>query len=150
MKKYIPLFVMFLGINLLAYERPLSPTMYTCRGSQGTTVGYTTTSIIGTPTFHVTYKGQEAKHGDIKTMDTAIGKLVTVEDNHLVPVDGPSIRYSLVVPHISLIGMGNVVTFDTLLVKTTVNNPFFRPLPSGQDQFNDFVEVSCKAEYVVF
>lgn len=131
----------------------IEPTMYECRGANSTEVSYTTTSFIGSPTFHATFRGETAKfpsQPEVKVAETLMGRLVTVEDNRLVPVDGPTIRYTLVIPRIELESAVSKPTVDGILVKTSVANPFFRPNPLEVFEQIDAEPVQCSASLVLF
>lgn len=132
--------------------RAQAPNMYSCKGAGETEFHYTTTSFTGSPTLKINFEGKEP-HIDlsqIKTQQTLIGNLVTITDHSMVPVDGPTVRYSIVLPQIAISGH-TPEDFQTVMVRTVVANPFFRPTPSARIvENNEFVTVDCTASLVYF
>ncbi len=131
----------------------IAPNMYTCSGKD-VDVHYTTTSKTGKPTFGADVEGVAAKlpaFPELKVENTLAGQLVTARDMHLVPVDGPETRYTLVLPYVALIKPADAVKFDTILVKTSVANPFFHgPGQSGPGINSEYLPVECEAKVVFF
>jgi hypothetical protein len=138
----------------IPFRPEITPTLYQCEGAEGTKVGYTTSSLAGKPTFSVTFKGQKPvlpPFPKIQRETSTLGDLVSVTDNHMVPVDGPSVIYTLVLPNVVLAEATAQAEFKTQLVRTSVVNPFFHARHySGPLRLNTFVEVQCKASHVVF
>jgi hypothetical protein len=89
---------------------------------------YATTSFTGEPRF--SYKDAELdvnfSGDDITRQDTALGELVTVTLEDLVPVDGPRRTFTLLVPKIRL-NRGDQVSFDTLGIETIESLARFVP-----------------------
>lgn len=131
----------------------VAPNMYNCSG-KNVEVHYTTTSKVGKPTFGATVEGVQAKlpaFPELKVENTLAGQLVTARDMHMVPVDGPEARYTLVLPYVGLLQGDHAVKFDTILVKTSVANPFFHgPGVSGPGINSDYLPVECEAQFVFF
>ena len=140
-------------VGSLGFADGVRPNSYTCQGDK-TEVNYSSTSLAGKPMMSVVFTGQSVKlpsFPEIQRMTSPIGNLLTVTDNHLVPVDGPSIRYTLVLPRVVLGDRMSEERFKTQVVKTSVVNPFFRPRPfNGVEEINQFVEVECVAQSLVF
>lgn len=153
MKNIILLASSFFSLVSFADRGGVLPNMYECRGPEAK-VGYTTTSFVGKPTFHVEIKDEDVKlpaFPEINVERTRIGNLVSVTDNHMVPVDGPTVRYTLVVPTIQLKDGSSSEEFKTVLVRTSVGNPFMRPTPfTGFVEHNEFHDVTCTAQRVFF
>jgi hypothetical protein len=151
MKNILVAMAMLSGLNAFAADG-VNANSFTCQGPKKTEIGFTTTSFIGKPTLGVQFEGVEAKQsGEVTVVQTAIGMLATITDNHLAMVDGPTVRYSLVVPHVKVDAIGDGEKFDTVAIRTVVSNPFFRPTPSaGVGENNSFVKVECTAQAVAF
>lgn len=152
MKVILGIFAAFAVSQSFAAEQ-IAPNMYTCVGKDAE-VHYTTTSFAGKPTFGATVDGDEAKlpsFPELQVTQSLIGTLVTARDMHMVPVDGPERRYTLVLPYVSLDKPFAKVKFDTIVVKGSVANPFFHgPGKSGPGVRNEIYPVECEATQVVF
>ena len=155
MKLFIGIVSFVFGISAFAAPSMVRPTVYNCTGAGNTSIGYTTTSFAGKPTFNVAFKGEEGRVAGQKINfdNSRIGNLVSVSDFHMVPVDGPEVRYTLILPNVSLANTSEHADFNAMLVRTSVANPFFHSAPgafTGTIENNDFAEVNCRAEFVVF
>jgi hypothetical protein len=82
-------------------------------------ISYSTTSFSGVPQF--SYQDAERdlnfSGDDITRQDTAVGELVTVTLEDLLPVDGPRRTFTLLVPKTTL-RRGDQVSFDTVGIET--------------------------------
>jgi hypothetical protein len=99
------------------------------------------------------FLGVEAKadQNSLKLQPTLVGTLVTITDTHMAMVDGPTLRYSLLVPKVLLAPNQNSQEFSTVAVRTAVANPLLRPEPSAPIVDNNtFVTVRCTATAVLF
>ena len=153
MKQFVSIFSILLSANVLAGGREgVTPNLFHCEGPEATIVSYTTTSFTGQPTMSVNFKD----HGhftaqEIRLEHTGIGSLVSTDDDHLVPVDGPTVRYTLLLPFVQLNAKADPATFSTGVIRTPVSNPFMHaPLSQGSVQHNEFVDVACTAQRVFF
>jgi len=157
MKKIISIVTVAFSFNLFATSlKPTQPSqgveanMFTCEAGD-TQVSYTTTSFIGKPTMSVTFQGVNAKlNGDVRSEKTVLGRLVSSDDNHLVPVDGPTIRYAIFIPNVKLVDNATPVDFETVALRTTIVNPFFAPRGSQSFTNTESVNVKCNAQFVWF
>lgn len=134
----------------------IEPNDFECRG-EGAEVRYSSTSFSGRPLFSVVYENHPMKlpaFPEVKVQSTPVGKLVTVSDFRLALVDGPEVRYSIVIPTISLQSLPSTETFESVMVVTSLVNPFFRPGPrgfaAGVLEKNEFVAVTCTGSLGVF
>jgi len=154
MKTFLSVLVVLFGTTAFADDaRGPQPNNFVCEGAGKTSVSYSTTSLFGKPEFSVTFRGEEVATSEleIKTTNTGIGTLVQVSDFHMVPLDGNEVRYNLVVPTVYLASQGTAEKFESVLVRTSVTNPFFRPTPGAAVvENNEFVTVQCQAERVFF
>jgi hypothetical protein len=91
-------------------------------------ISYSRTSFTGTPRF--SYKDGQLNLNfngdDIIREKTALGEIVTVTLENLVPVDGPLRTFTLLVPKIRL-RRGDQVSFDTLGIETVDSSAGFAP-----------------------
>jgi hypothetical protein len=91
-------------------------------------IGYSRTSFAGVPLF--SYKDAELdldfRGDDITRQDTALGEIVTVTLENLVPVDGALRTFTLLVPKIRM-RRGDEVSFDTLGIETIDSSAEFAP-----------------------
>jgi hypothetical protein len=152
MKNILAAFAVFFGINAFATTGP-NANLFNCTGENGTNLTYSSTSFIGRPQLNVQFRGTDPKvdPNSLKLQPTLVGTVVTVTDTHMVPVDGPTVRYSLVVPQVVLSSSERTAKISTVAIKTTVANPFFHSMSGPQIiERNDFVSVECTAEAVVF
>ncbi len=151
MKVFLGIVTAFAVSNSFADN--ISPNMYDCYGKDAE-VHYTTTSKVGKPTFNATVENVKAKlplFPELELAQTLVGNLVTARDMHLVPVDGPETRYTLALPYVSLEKPFSRVKFDTILVKTSVANPFFHgPGQEGPGIRNEYLPIECEATEVNF
>jgi hypothetical protein len=149
MKTFVTAFAVFFGVNLFA-TTAVNANLFVCNGPGNTDVSFTSSSFTGSPTMQATFQGSRAQ-GKVSVSQSAIGTLATITDTHMVPVDGPTVRYTLVVPHTLLNKVGDTEKFETLLIRTNVANPFFRPAPSARlVENNTAVSVECTAQSVLF
>ncbi len=153
MKQLISVLAVLVGVQAMAASNNnIQANHFVCKGEQNTQVSYDATSITGKPLMHVTFRGEEARLNSaaITRTVTNIGTLVQGVDNHMVPLDGPTVRYNLVLPIVVLGSNGAAEKFETILVQTSVANPFFGPRPfTGTVEHNEFVTVECTAEQVI-
>jgi hypothetical protein len=162
MKKVISLVTIAFSFNVFATSvrpmpRPMPPprdgvkaNMFECSARNDTEVNYTTTSKIGTPTLQVRFQGDDAKFtSDINTENSALGKLVYADDAHMVPVDGPMVRYTILMPEVILKNNGMAETFETVLVRQSKANRLFGPR-TGAFTHSESVNVECTAQFVWF
>lgn len=147
------LFIFAISLFTVAANAAFEPNLIECEGPHGTEVTYSTSSKDGSPRFRVVIEGKEVKlpvRPQITTQKTAIGAIATVTDNRLALVDGPLRRYSLVVPEVQTLARTEV-SFDTVLILTSVSRPLGRPAPFNPfGQRNQFFDVSCTAKSVDF
>lgn len=150
--KKLSLGLVLFSVAALADVR-VTPNMYTCEGDQ-TSFNYTTTSFTGKPTIQVTYEGREIRFPaevQINVEQSRIGNIVSVSDFRPTLVDGPEMRYSIVLPSVELADMTKGAEFNTVVIRTVVANPFMRPTPfTGTVHHNEFVNVKCTAQRVFF
>jgi hypothetical protein len=127
---------------------------FDCIGENNTSVSFTTTSFIGSPTFHATIQGEEVQASStasIKLQPSPMGTLVTVDNNRLAVVDGPVVHITLVVPHVTLSTNQPSEKFETYAIRTTVANPFMRPQTNPLvSETNEIIPVECQAAAVLF
>lgn len=153
--KKLTAFALLSAVSLFASDRPeaVRPNMYTCELGN-TSVHYTTSSIVGKPTFSVTFQGKTPKLNafpEINVQTTRIGNLVSVTDAHMALVDGPTIRYTLVLPSTFLNSNQEQAEFETVVVRTSVPNPFMHPQSfTGVVEHNVYENVKCTAQQVFF
>ncbi len=154
MKKFISILSIVLGVSAVAATTDrITPNQFVCEGEGNTQLIYSVTSITGKPQFNVTFRGETVKAPltTFQTTQTGMGTLVQLTDNHLVPLDGNTVRYNLVLPTVFLDSSATPEKFETMLVKTDVANPFFRPTPTAAVvENNEFVTVQCTAQRVFF
>jgi hypothetical protein len=149
MKKLVSFLSVVFSVG--AFAAGVQPNQFTCEGAGNTNVIYSTSSITGAPTISVKFRGEVARNSTgIKNTTTGIGTLVQISDMHLVPLDGDEVRYNLVLPSILLSANAEPVKFETMLIQTSVANPFFRAGSASVIENNDFVSVQCTAEKVIF
>jgi hypothetical protein len=123
------------------------PTLYELSGN-GIGVTYSTSSISGKPLFnyHDVFQVRNFSGDEIQTVDTIIGKLVSV---FLIrTVDGGSTSFTLVVPSVTLpqSNVANIVTEGiTALHKFSIVGP-----PQGQTELYTFHKLHGTARFVVF
>ena len=143
----------FSVVSFASSDVGATPNKFDCVGENNTQVSYTSTSFVGKPTMSVTFRGKTAKIGsmpEIKSQQTLLGTLLTATDNSMVPVDGPSVRYTFVLPKVTLRD-DKPTEFQAVVVRTSVANPFFRPTPyAGAIENNQVEELKCEAERVFF
>lgn len=140
--------------SILSFAAPRATStadLFNCQGEKGTTVSYSTTSFVGRPELSIKFQGEEVKATGLTSQPSPMGTLVTVTDNHMVPVDGPSLRYTLVVPQVVLANNTAQATFKTSLVRTSLANRLFGPATySGPIENNQVETLTCQASFVVF
>ncbi len=123
------------------------PTLYELSGN-GIFVTYMTTSLAGQPQFYY-QDASQAKHftgNQIQTVDTIIGKLVTVF--LIQTVDGGNTTFTLIVPTVNL-PPSNVANITTEGITTLHKFSIFKP-PQGQTETYSFHRLSGTASFVVF
>jgi hypothetical protein len=123
------------------------PTLYELSGN-GIFVTYMTTSLAGQPQFYY-QDAFQAKHftgSQIQTVDTILGKLVTVF--LIQTVDGGNTTFTLIVPTVNL-PPSNVANITTEGITTLHKFSIFRP-PQGQTETYSFHRLSGTASFVVF
>ncbi len=123
------------------------PTLYELSGN-GIFVTYMTTSLTGQPQFYY-QDAFQAKHftgNQIQTVDTIIGKLVTVF--LIQTVDGGNTTFTLIVPTVNL-PASNVANITTEGITTLHKFSIFKP-PQGQTETYSFHRLSGTASFVVF
>ena len=123
------------------------PNLYELSGN-GINVTYSSSSISGKPLFnyHDASQVRSFSGDEIQTVDTIIGKLVSV---FLIrTVDGGSTSFTLVVPSVTLpqSNVANIVTEGiTTLHKFSIVGP-----PQGQTELYTFHKLHGTARFVVF
>ena len=123
------------------------PTLYELSGN-GILVTYMTTSFAGQPQFYYqdALQSKLFTGNQIQTVDTILGKLVTV---FLVQtVDGGNTTFTLIVPTVNL-PPSNVANITTEGVTTLHKFSIFKP-PQGQTETYTFHRLHGTASYVVF
>lgn len=122
-------------------------TLYELSGN-GIQVTYTTTSLTGQPQFyyHDAVQAKSFNGTQIQTVDTIIGKLVTV---FLVQtVDGGNTTFTLIVPNVNL-PPSNVSNITTEGITTLHKFSIFKP-PQGQTETYTFHQLTGTASFVEF
>jgi hypothetical protein len=123
------------------------PTLYELSGN-GIHVTYSTSSISGKPLFnyHDAFQVRNFSGDEIQTVDTIIGKLVSV---FLIrTIDGGSTSFTLIVPavHLPASNVANITTDAvTTIHKFSIVNP-----PLGQTELYTFHRLHGTARFVVF
>jgi hypothetical protein len=123
------------------------PTLYELSGN-GIHVTYSTSSIAGKPLFnyHDAFQVKNFSGDEIQTVDTIIGKLVSV---FLIrTVDGGSTSFTLVVPSVTL-PPSNVATIVTEGITALHKFSIIGP-PQGQTELYTFHRLHGTARFVVF
>jgi len=123
------------------------PTLYELSGG-GLHVTYSTSSISGKPLFnyHDAFQVRNFSGDEIQTVDTILGKLVSV---FLIrTIDGGSTSFTVLIPaiHLPPTNVANVTTEGvTTLHKFSIFNP-----PLGQTELYTFHRLHGTAQFVEF
>jgi len=123
------------------------PTLYELSGG-GLHVTYSTSSISGKPLFnyHDAFQVRNFSGDEIQTVDTILGKLVSV---FLIrTIDGGSTSFTVLIPaiHLPPTNVANVTTEGvTTLHKFSIVNP-----PLGQTELYTFHQLYGTARFVEF
>ena len=145
-------FVLLAGSIFSIASFGAAPNIYNCEGGN-MEFHYATTSFAGNPTISIFSDGKKVElpaKTEIKRTQSPMGTLVSVSDFRMTMVDGPEKRYTVILPTIQL-KTGDVVKFDTMLIKSSVANPLFGPREfTGAVEHNKFVPIQCEAEKVFF
>ena len=169
MKKIFFGFLVSMLVAPVCFARPmkpvLSPNQYACKSQDNKIeLTYQTSGMIGEPSF--TYVRRVGEKGELGPLGrnvsesgkeaivverTIMGSLVSVRDERLRAgqEDTPSEWISLVLPDVNLDLNAKPLDFSTLVLETTVQNPFFRPLV-GAIQSSASFSVTCRAASVRF
>jgi hypothetical protein len=151
MKNIITAVAVFFGMNTFASTTGVQANLFNCTGESNTKVTFSSTSMLGTPQMSVNFRGDQAQsQSKVQVQQTQVGRLVTVQDNHMTTLDGPSMRYTMIVPQVVLDSDSHSENVSTLLIKTSIANPFFHPASVQIIENNEFVPVECVAEHVIF
>ena len=123
------------------------PTLYELSGN-GILVTYSTSSLAGQPQFYYqdAFQSKQFTGKDIQTVDTVLGKLVTV---FLVrTVDAGSTTFTLIVPTVNL-PPSNFSNITTEGITTLHKFSIFKP-PLGQTETYTFNQLTGTASFVEF
>ena len=128
----------------------IQPNRFVLQSSDGKTkVDYETSSFIGQPTLNLTQPpGHPIRHfagSQIRTLNTEIGKLVTVTTQ--LTVDTGSSSFSVLIPAITLTAIGDHETFATEAIVTSHTGPNSVP-PTGVHEKYQFIAMSGEASFV--
>ena len=129
----------------------IQPNRFVLQSSDGKTkVDYETSSFIGQPTLNLTQPpGHPIRHfagSQIRTLNTEIGKLVTVTTQ--LTVDTGSTSFSVLIPAITLTAIGDHETFATEAIVTSHTGPNSVP-PTGVHEKYQFIAMSGEASFVL-
>jgi hypothetical protein len=128
----------------------IQPNRFVLKSSDGeTTVDYETWGIFGQPTLNLTQPpGHPIRHfagSQIRTLNTEIGKLVTVTTQ--LTVDTGSTSFSVLIPAITLTSIGDHEKFATEAIVTSHTGPNSVP-PTGVHEKYQFIAMSGEASFV--
>lgn len=151
--KQLFLFAVVCANGFAVGTQPLpSANLYQCTGVGNVSASFSTTSFAGTPNYHVVDGDNEIDLRDtasIEIQQTPMGSLVTGSYTKQAMVDGPIIRYSLIVPS-NEIRIGEKLKVETLLLKTTAASLFRPEGVSLQTEETQAIPLECEASLVVF
>src|SRR5512142_3038327 len=114
------------------------PNRFVLRSADGKTkVDYETTSFIGQPSLNLTLPpGHPIRHfagSQIRTVNTELGVLVTVTTP--MTIDTGSTSFSVLLPAITLTGIGDHQTFSTEAIITAHTGPNSIPLTGVHERY---------------
>ena len=124
------------------------PTLYELSGN-GIHVTYSTSSFQGQPQFHYhdAFQVKNFTGNQIQTVDTVLGKLVTV---FLIQTpDSGSTTFTLLVPNVNLVPPSRMADIRTDGVTTLHKFTIFKP-PHGQTEFYTVHQLHGTARFVEF
>lgn len=128
----------------------VQPNKFVLQSADGKTkVDYETTSFVGQPVFNLTQGPGPIRHfsgSQIRRADTEIGTLVSVST--LVTIDSGSTSFSVLIPAISLTGIGDHKNFSTEAIVTHHTGPILVP-PQGVHETYQFIALTGQASFVV-
>src|SRR5215471_7128475 len=128
----------------------IQPNRFTLQSGDGKTkVDYETTSFIGQPTLNLTQGPGPIRHfsgSQIRTLNTEIGKLVTVTTN--MTIDTGSTSFSVLIPAITLAAVGDHKPFSTDAIITSHTGPNSVP-PTGVHETYHFIAMHGEATFVL-
>jgi len=129
----------------------LKPNRYVLQSSDGTTkVDYETSNFIGQPALNLTQgPGGPIRHfagSQIRLRNSEIGTLVTVTTQ--LTVDTGSTSFSVLIPAISLTGIGDQKTFSTEAIVTSHTGPNSVP-STGVHETYRFIPLQGEATFVL-
>lgn len=114
-----------------------------------TRVDYETTSFIGQPVLNLTQGPGPIRHfsgSQIRTINTEIGTIVSVTTH--ITVDTGSTSFSVLIPAISLTGLGDQKAFSTEAIVTSHTGPDSVP-STGVHETYHFIPLKGEANFVV-
>lgn len=127
--------------------------VFNCTGSKKTKVDFTSSSIVGKPTFEVTYKGKQINTTDaIKMEKTSLGQMVTITKATVTVKEGEAgvlgvTRYTMLIPQVWVRNLGDEAKVDTYLIKTEYSGT--KPHSGAEEQYS-ISELQCSAKAVNF
>jgi hypothetical protein len=128
----------------------IQPNRYVLQSSDGKTkVDYETSSFIGQPTLNLTQGGGPIRHfsgSQIRATSTEVGTLVSVTTQ--ITVDTGSTSFSVLIPAITLTGIGDQEKFQTEAIITSHSGPNSFP-PTGVHEKYQFVNLNGTASFVL-
>ena len=132
------------------------PNYYTCQDKNNPdyVVGFSTSSMIGQPDFHITNEFENVAPGDpakyhfsLSTANTPLGQVVSGVVTPKFIADVPSDVYSLIIPGIYL-GNTYEAEFETKLL--IGSNGGFMPAPAVMQRIHEVKDLTCTAQSVDF
>ena len=139
-----------------AFAAGSQPNYYTCQDMNNPdyVVGFSTTSWVGTPDFHIQNEFENVAPGDpakyhfsLQTANTPLGQMVSGVMTPKYIADVPSKVYTLVIPGIYM-GDHLQVEFQTKLL--IGSNGGFMPAPAIMQSIQEVKDLTCTAQSVDF
>ncbi|HVT92225.1 MAG TPA: hypothetical protein VHD76_05240 [Bryobacteraceae bacterium] len=128
----------------------LQPNRFVLQSSDGKTkVDYETSSFIGQPVFNLTQGAGPVRHfagSQIRTLSSEIGTLVSVTTH--VTIDAGSTSFSVLIPAISLAGIGDQKAFTTDAIVTSHAGPVSIPFAGVHETYH-FIPLKGKASFIL-
>jgi hypothetical protein len=128
----------------------IQPNRYVLQSSDGKTkVEYDATSFIGQPILNLTFLPGPIRHfsgSQIRTVSTEIGTLVSVTTH--MTIDTGSTSFSVLIPAITLSGVGNHEAFSTDAIITSHTGPNSVPRNGVHEKYQ-FIPMTGQASFII-
>jgi hypothetical protein len=129
---------------------PVQPANHFSLSGHGIHVDFSTTSFTGKPqlNYHdsvrtISFQGDEIRISE----DPDLGSVVSVTLN--ITVDVGSTSFSVLIPHVSVSGIGGSAPVSTYGITTTHKTPFAPQLVRGQREIYHVTHLTGSADHIV-